>query len=75
MPSVVCRHHVNEADRPLGFVENSSDPDDLQAWCRDCEDLFLQEGELTDVFRRFNGMTVVCDVCYARLRESHGKDG
>jgi hypothetical protein len=44
-----------------GFVENSSDPDDLQAWCAACEELFIREGEMTEAFRAFNDMKVVCD--------------
>jgi hypothetical protein len=34
--AVVCRHHVTALDRVVGFVENSSDPQDLQAWCEAC---------------------------------------
>jgi hypothetical protein len=73
--AVVCGHHVSETDRILGFVENSSEPEDLQAWCDDCEDRFLREGEMTTDFRQFNAMTVVCDFCYARIRETHTKRG
>lgn len=60
-------------DRCVGFVENSSDPDDLQAWCDDCEKLFLEEGEMTRRFETFNGMSVVCDTCYLGLRERHSR--
>src|SRR3954470_17532391 len=69
--AVVCRHHVSVADRPVGFVENSDDPTDLQAWCDDCETLFLSEGDKTDQFVEFNDFAVVCVDCYIRLRARH----
>jgi hypothetical protein len=56
---------------PVGFVENSSVPDDLQAWCHGCEAVFLQEGGMTDVFREFNGMAIVCIDCYGSLKQRH----
>jgi len=71
--AVVCGHMVSATDRVLGFVENSYDPDDLQAWCDDCERAFLEEGEMTPAFQRSHAMKVVCDLCYARLRERHAK--
>ena len=70
--TVVCRHHLQAIGRVVGFVENSTDPDDLQAWCDDCERLFVQEDGLTEVFRLFNDFAVVCDACYARLKARHG---
>jgi len=60
-------------DRALGFVENSSDPDDLQAWRDDCEAMFEQEQELIDAFPRFNDMGVVCCTSYEKLRARHSK--
>ncbi len=69
--AVVCRHLVDEKDRKVGFVENSSEPNDLQAWCDDCEQLFLEEGEMTDRFREFNQMALVCVVCYAEIKGRH----
>jgi hypothetical protein len=69
--AIVCRHHVDVVDRAVGFVENSADPDDLQAWCDDCESLFLSEGDKTDEFIRFNNFALVCVDCYIRLRALH----
>lgn len=69
--AVVCRHHLRPTDSILGFVENSSDPDDLQAWCNACEEMFLREQELTEAFREFNDFAVVCIECYARLKKLH----
>ena len=66
---------IGNAPRPAGFVENSSDPDDLQAWCHACEDKFEAEGGMTDAFRRFNGMSVVCVVCYAEAKARHSLAG
>ena len=71
--SVVCRHIVEAKDKIVGFVENSSDPNDLQAWCDDCEQLFLKEGSRTDEFRAFTGMRIVCDFCYATLKDRHAE--
>ncbi len=52
-------------------MENSSDPENLQAWCDACESLFLAEGDMTERFRQFNNFAVVCDFCYANLRDKH----
>jgi hypothetical protein len=71
--AIVCGHMLTPTDRILGFVENKSDPNDLQAWCGDCEGLFLREQEMTEEFRRFNDMTIVCVICYAKLKERHTK--
>jgi hypothetical protein len=71
--AVVCRHLINAKDRVVGFVENSDDPNDLQAWCDACEALFLQEGELTETFRAFCDMGVVCTDCYNTYKARHSK--
>jgi hypothetical protein len=73
LAAIVCRHHVEVRNRPVGFVENSADPDDRQAWCDDCKDLFLREGDLTEKFREFNNFAVVCIDCYMQLRSRHGR--
>lgn len=69
--AVVCGHMLRGEPAPAGFVENSSDPSDLQAWCSACEALFVREGEMTDVFREFNRMAIVCTACYAEAKERH----
>ena len=71
--AVVCGHMLQQTDRVLGFVENRSDPNDLQAWCDDCERMFLQEEDMTEDFRKFNSMALVFTVCYAMLKERHTK--
>jgi hypothetical protein len=70
-PAIVCCHMVEAKDMSVGFVENSSDPDDLQAWCNACERLFIEEGDKTERFVEFNDFKVVCDVCYANLKRRH----
>lgn len=66
--AVVCGHLTCSAARGLGFVENSSVPGDLQGWCGACEAKFLEEGELTEVFRAFHRMALVCETCYGGIR-------
>jgi hypothetical protein len=62
---------LDSRDEVLGFVENSSDPTDLQAWCGSCEQLFLSEGDKTPRFVEFNQMALVCDLCYENLKARH----
>lgn len=71
VPAIVCRHMLTATDRVVGFVENSSEPDDLQAWCEDCESFFLREGEMTEAFRKFNDFAVVCQECYGLFKARH----
>jgi hypothetical protein len=71
--AVVCRHHVVAQDRVLGFIENSTDPSDLQAWCDQCEAFFQREGELSEDFRLFNDFAVVCVVCYSEIKAKHSR--
>lgn len=69
--ALVCCHLVDAKDEVVGFVENSSEPDDLQAWCAACEAMFLREGDRTEAFRAFHDGKVVCDVCYADIKARH----
>ncbi|NUO76724.1 MAG: hypothetical protein HOQ32_12015 [Lysobacter sp.] len=69
--AVVCRHMIG-ADRPCaGFIENSSDPNDLQAWCHACEARFEEEGGMTDTFLAFNNAGLVCVACYGAAKAHH----
>jgi hypothetical protein len=72
LAAVVCCHML-ESDTPVGFVENSSDPDDLQAWCDACEAMFLSEGDKTEAFEEFNDRAIVCSDCYAEFKARHSK--
>jgi hypothetical protein len=68
--AVVCCHMVG-ASEAVGFIENSSDPYDLQAWCERCEEMFLAEGDKTPAFEAFNNRAIVCCVCYGDLKTRH----
>lgn len=46
--AVVCKHMLRNEPAQAGFIENSSEPDALQAWCHQCEEKFEQEGGMTD---------------------------
>src|SRR5262245_25399737 len=70
--TVVCCHMI-QAARAVGFVENSSEPNDLQAWCERCEAMFLAEGDKTRAFAAFNDRTIVCCVCYGALKAKHSR--
>ncbi len=71
--AVVCGHMLQPTNRVLGFVETSSDPNDLQAWCDDCEAMFLREGSMTDDFCAFHDMKVVCQACFEIFKQRHSQ--
>ncbi len=71
--AVICCHLRHKTDRVLGFVENSSTPGDLQAWCGACEEFFLKEGEMTPAFSEFNNFGLVCEFCYANIKRQHSE--
>ena len=39
--AVICQHQVPLDGVSVGWIENSSDPLDLQAWCSACEEVFM----------------------------------
>ena len=67
---MVCCHMLR-SNLPVGVIENSSDPNDLQAWCERCEEMFLAEGDKTEAFEAFNDRAIVCCVCYAAIKAQH----
>ena len=69
--AVVCRHLCRSRAAPLGFIENSDEPGDYQAWCNACEAMFEKEGEMTEAFVRFNDFALVCESCYDEIRQHH----
>jgi hypothetical protein len=71
--AVVCGHLAGPIWPRVGFVENSSDPNDQQAWCDACERMFLDEGEMTERFRAFNDTKLVCSPCYAEIKQRHSR--
>jgi hypothetical protein len=70
--AVVCCHMI-DASESVGFIENSSDPNDLQAWCERCEEMFLAEGDKTKAFEAFNDFAIVCCDCYRAFKAQHSK--
>lgn len=71
IPAIVCGHLVKNKGCAVGFVENSDDPEDLQAWCYACEYVYGIEKQLSEKFRAFNSMTVVCINCYREIKAFH----
>jgi hypothetical protein len=70
--AVVCKHLLQKDSAPVGIIENNNDPNNLQSWCYLCEEKFQQEGEeMTESFRAFNGMTIVCVICYSEIQAQH----
>ncbi len=72
--AILCRHLVKPQGEPAGFIENSSHPNDLQAWCFQCEAVFESEDGLTPKFKEFNQMSVVCVTCYEHSASYHSTD-
>ncbi|MBC8753836.1 hypothetical protein H2O64_04090 [Kordia sp. YSTF-M3] len=68
--AVVCCHHV-ASEVAVGFIEISTVPKDLQAWCYACEFFFLEENDKTEKFLKFNKAELVCEQCYAELKDVH----
>ena len=66
--AVVCRHHLSKDGRAVGFVENVDDPNNLQAWCGDCDALMMQTGHWTEEAEVVAGIKIVCRRCYANIR-------
>lgn len=69
--AIVCSHLINNYGAPLGFVENSSVPGDLQGWCYACEHLYLEEQEMSEKFKEFTNIAVVCVECYKNIKLHH----
>lgn len=68
--SVVCSHLLGTKS-PLGFIENSSNPNDLQGWCLDCETRFIEHNGMTAEFLEYNSAIVVCKICYQSIKSKH----
>lgn len=74
--AILCRHLFRPEGEKVGFIENSSDPSDpsdLQAWCYKCEEVYSEEGGLTDRFKEFCDMKMVCVSCYQNSKLYHNK--
>jgi hypothetical protein len=71
LAAMVCEHLTVFQDQPAGFIENSNVPDNLQAWCNACEALYNIEESLTEKFKAFNNMSVVCSKCYQDIKRKN----
>ena len=69
--AVLCRHLLEGDDEPLGFVQTSAVPGDWQAWCDACEILFNIEEGLTEAFKKFHDMALVCESCFEEIKARH----
>lgn len=74
----VCQHVLKGSN--LGFHEAiESNPliepeGDHWAWCDDCEQVYLQQGEWNDIMKDTTQMKVVCDQCYFEIKERNQND-
>src|SRR5699024_1647688 len=70
----VCCHLTQDELAPAGFNEFEPEPDDTDplAWCDDCIRRYEAAGEEMDAeLEAFVDLRVVCEFCYAKLRELH----
>ena len=74
-PAYVCCHLVKGAVHALGFNEPELEPDDPegQAWCNACEAVLDREGEWNEVSEAFADIKLICEFCFAALRNKHLK--
>ncbi|HEU6456092.1 MAG TPA: hypothetical protein VN201_11545 [Roseateles sp.] len=72
--AAVCGHLTQNRGPALGFVENSDDPLDRQAWCYACEMVYQQEQDMTARFRAFVCHAEVCSACYDEIKAHHDFD-
>ena len=78
-PAFVCRHLVEQLRNPrserIGFFRpaaNDGEPEELQAWCADCDVVLRRVGEWNDESEAFAGVTLICSGCYGNLQRSQG---
>ncbi len=72
-PAFVCGHVFKERETPLGFFEPDYDPEDfeLQGWCQACEDSLQRDGDWTEETEAEADIRVVCEFCFAKIRQIH----
>jgi len=72
-PAFVCCHLIRDELAPAGFNEQEPEPDDPEpvAWCDDCNIMIEEIGEWTEQVEAFANMKLVCEFCFANLRERH----
>ena len=69
----VCQHLVPNPEIPASFVEEEFDPDDPDplALCHACDIVLEREGEWNDTATNAVGLRLVCEFCFAKLRQAH----
>lgn len=67
--ALVCVHLLEAQEKVVGFIENGSQPNHLQAWCHECEEQFELEGGSTRAFQELCDIRVVCELCYRTMKE------
>lgn len=72
----VCIHLVKHGkDRPIGFYQADIDPDnrdwdDLQAWCKECDEVLDKVGEWNDESEAFSNIQLVCNECFEEMKRT-----
>ena len=69
-PAFICQHlHVGEG---IGFnlADESFDPEwpFQSAWCDQCDQVLLREGEWNDVSEGFAKIMLICEGCLEEIR-------
>jgi len=64
----MCGHLVH--GQGLGIVESESEDNDPRpdAWCKECDEVLMQEGEWNDKSEAFANIQVLCANCYDEVR-------
>jgi hypothetical protein len=75
-PAFVCSHLLQK-QKPLGFHEAPFDPEDPepQGWCDACEKAVQSAGDWTDDLAEWADIKLVCEFCFAGLRDFHKPKG
>ena len=73
LPAYVCAHLAFSETAPLGFNQPDLDPGDTeaQAWCDGCDAVLEKHGEWNEESEAFADIRLVCEFCFAALRERH----
>lgn len=75
----VCMHLLrNGKEKPVGFYQAEVDPNnrewgDLNAWCKECEDVLEREGEWNDESEAFANIHLVCGECFEEMKKIQNK--
>ena len=76
-PAFVCQHLLGacgDAPTAVGWFEAEIDPDnrewgDQNGWCAACDEVLSEEGEWNDRSEGFAQIKLVCEFCFARMRD------